>query len=90
MMAIIHNAVQVVATWLIPLCIAILLIAAVLKKVPVYETFVEGAKDGFYTAARIAPYLLAMFFAIHLFEGSGALHALLALLQASGQALRSP
>ncbi|MBB5019006.1 spore maturation protein SpmA [Chitinivorax tropicus] len=48
-----------------------------LKGVNVYETFVEGAKDGFATAVRIIPYLVAMLFAIALFRASGALDLLI-------------
>ena len=48
----------------IPLMIAIFLGWGFFKKVRVYEVFVEGAKDGFHTAIRIIPYLVAMLFAI--------------------------
>lgn len=47
------------------------------KKVPVYETFVEGAKEGFEVAVRIIPYLVAMLVAIGVFRASGALDGLL-------------
>lgn len=42
------------------------------KKVPVYETFVEGAKDGFSVFLRIFPYMLAMLVAIGMLRASGA------------------
>ncbi len=44
-----------------------------LKKVPVYEVFVEGAKEGFSVAVMIIPYLVAILFAIAMFRASGAL-----------------
>ena len=44
------------------------------KKVPVYEVFVEGAKEGFSTAVRIMPYLVAILFSIGMFRASGALN----------------
>jgi len=47
------------------------------KKVKVYETFVEGAKDGFTIAVRIIPYLVAILVAIGMFRASGALDLLL-------------
>ena len=50
------------------------------KRVPVYETFVEGAKEGFGVAVRIIPYLVAILFAIGMFRASGAMDALIALL----------
>ena len=49
----------------------------VFKKVKVYESFVEGAKDGFDIAVRIIPYLVAILVAIGMFRASGALEILL-------------
>jgi len=51
--------------------------AAVRRKVPVYETFVDGAKEGFGVAVGIIPYLVAMLVAIGVFRASGALDLLL-------------
>ncbi len=48
-----------------------------LKKVPVYEVFVEGAKEGFSVAVMIIPYLVAILFAIAMFRASGALDFLM-------------
>jgi len=50
------------------------------KKVKVYESFVEGAKDGFTIAVRIIPYLVAILVAIGMFRASGALDLLLNFL----------
>ncbi|MFQ6604120.1 MAG: spore maturation protein [Fidelibacterota bacterium] len=47
------------------------------KKVKVYEVFVEGAKDGFTIAVRIIPYLVAILVAIGMFRASGALDLML-------------
>ncbi|MBT3299999.1 MAG: spore maturation protein [Candidatus Marinimicrobia bacterium] len=49
----------------------------VFKKVKVYESFVEGAKDGFTISVRIIPYLVAILVAIGMFRASGALDLLL-------------
>ena len=49
----------------------------IIKKVKVYESFVEGAKDGFDIALRIIPYLVAILVAIGMFRASGALELLL-------------
>jgi spore maturation protein SpmB len=46
------------------------------NKLNVYETFIEGAKDGFHTAVKIIPYLIAMFIAIAVFRASGAMDLL--------------
>ncbi len=49
---------------------------AVVKKVNAYEAFIEGAKEGFETAIKIIPYLVAMLVAIGVFRASGALDLL--------------
>ena len=48
-----------------------------LKKVPVYETFVEGAKEGFDVAKNLLPYLVAMLCAVGVLRASGALEMVL-------------
>lgn len=53
--------------------IAAFLIGALRRRVPVYETFIEGAKDGFQIAIGIIPYLVAMLVAIGMLRASGAL-----------------
>ena len=53
--------------------IIIFIAAAVKKKVRVYDTFIEGAKEGFKTAVTIIPYLVAILVAIGMFRASGAL-----------------
>ena len=58
---------------ILPLMILIILTAGILKKVPVYEEFVEGAKDGFIVSIKIIPYLVALIAAISMFKASGAM-----------------
>ncbi len=53
--------------------IAFIPLYAYFKKVPVYESFVDGAKDGFSTAIGIIPHLVGMMVAISVFRASGAL-----------------
>jgi spore maturation protein SpmA len=48
------------------------------RKINVYETFIDGAKEGFATAVRIIPYLVAMLVAIGVFRASGAMDFLVA------------
>ncbi len=50
--------------------------AGIRKKINVYEAFIEGAKDGFQTAVRIIPYLVAILVGIGVFRASGAMDAL--------------
>ncbi len=52
------------------------IIAGMRKKINVYDSFVEGAKDGFITAVRIIPYLVAILVAIGVFRSSGAMDML--------------
>ena len=53
---------------------------AALRRVPVYEEFVEGAKEGFHVAVRVMPFLVAMLVALGIFRASGALELLQRLL----------
>ena len=58
---------------ILPLFILLILTYGIFKKVPVYEEFVDGAKDGFKVAVTIIPYLVALFVGISMFRASGAL-----------------
>lgn len=52
------------------------IIAAMIKRVNVYDAFIDGAKDGFKTAVGIIPYLIAILVAIGMFRASGAMDLL--------------
>ncbi|HPS14149.1 MAG TPA: spore maturation protein, partial [Prolixibacteraceae bacterium] len=54
------------------------ILMALFKKVNVYEAFIDGAKEGFGTAIKIIPYLIAMLVAIGIFRASGAMNYLVA------------
>ncbi len=64
----------------IPVFILFILGYGFYKKVPVYEAFIEGAKEGFTTVIRILPYLVAMLVAIGVFRTSGAMELLFTLI----------
>ena len=53
------------------------IIAGMVKKVNIYEAFIEGAKDGFTTAVRVIPYLVAILVAIGVFRASGGMDILI-------------
>ncbi len=53
------------------------ILAGVVKKVNVYDAFIEGAKEGFSTAVRIIPYLVAILVSIGVFRASGAMDILI-------------
>ena len=61
---------------ILPIMIIIILATGMLKKVPIYEEFVEGAKSGFKVSVSIIPYLVALIVAISMFRASGALEIL--------------
>ena len=63
--------IDALSLWALPAIILTILTVAMFKKVPVYETFTEGAKDGFQVAVRIIPYLTAIIVAISMFRASG-------------------
>ena len=65
--------------------ILLFLIAGAVKKVPVYESFVDGAKQGFDVAKDLLPYLVAMLCAIGVLRASGALDFLLEAIRVAVQ-----
>ena len=69
------------ARWAIPFILFAVPLYAFLCKVPVYETFVEGAENGFKTAVKILPFLIGMLVAIRVFVDSGALELLTGLFR---------
>lgn len=66
-----------VANILLMLIIIGFIIAGIIKKANVYDAFIEGAKDGFTTAVRIIPYLVAILVGIGVFRASGAMDLLI-------------
>jgi spore maturation protein B len=74
------SVVNLISAFAIPMFIVVFLGWGLVKKVKVYEVFVEGAKDGFNTAVKIIPFLVAMLFAIGVFRASGAMDVVVALL----------
>ncbi len=68
---------SVLANFLVFSVIIGFMIGAIRRRINLYETFVEGAKDGFKVAIGIVPYLVAMLVAIGVFRASGALDLIL-------------
>lgn len=71
---------KAVSPWIIPGLMAFFLGFGFLRRVRVYEVFVEGAKEGFQVAVRIIPYLVAILVAVGMFRASGAMEAMVSLL----------
>lgn len=66
--------IEVISIIAIPVIIVLFIGFGAIKKVKVYEQFVEGAKEGFNIAVRIIPYLVAMLAAIAIFRAGGAMN----------------
>ncbi|RCW64870.1 spore maturation protein [Saliterribacillus persicus] len=75
------NLISSISLWIIPLIILFILVIALIKKVPAYELFVEGGKEGMQLAISLLPFFLGMFVAISILQSSGALKAATSLLE---------
>jgi spore maturation protein B len=82
--------ISLISAWAIPVLITFIPLYAFSRKVPVYESFVEGAKDGFSTAIGIIPHLVGMMVAISVFRASGALDYLMSFVAPLMQGLGVP
>jgi spore maturation protein SpmA/spore maturation protein SpmB len=71
---------QSISPWIIPALMVGFLGFGLVRRVRVYEVFVEGAKDGFRVAIKIIPYLVAILVAVDMLRASGALDAMVNLL----------
>lgn len=65
--------VSLAAKWAIPIILFTITLLAFVKRINVYEMFIRGAEEGFTTAIKTIPYLVAMFVAISVFRASGAM-----------------
>lgn len=64
---------NLISKWAIPFLLLVIPVYGMIRRVPVYETFVEGAEEGFLTAVKIIPFLVGMMVAIAVFRASGAM-----------------
>src|SRR5690554_462221 len=76
-----RDIINIVSIAAIPFLIFSFIGYGALKKVKVYEQFVEGAKEGFNIAVRIIPYLVGMLMAIGIFRAGGAMEWLILILR---------
>ena len=77
MMDVLGAALNDAPKFIIPFMLVAIPLYGLFKRVPVYEEFVTGAKEGFQVAVRIIPYLVAILFAIGMFRASGAMDFLI-------------
>ncbi|GAB2718555.1 spore maturation protein [Paenibacillus thermoaerophilus] len=85
-----YGLIAILSAWAIPALIAFIPLYAAYRKVPVYESFVSGAKDGFDTAIRIIPHLVGMMVAISVFRASGAMDGIIGLIRPALEAVGIP
>jgi spore maturation protein SpmA len=71
---------RTISPWIIPGLMIGLLGFGFARRVPVYESFVDGARDGFNVAVRIIPYLVAILVAVAMLRSSGALEMFISLI----------
>lgn len=74
------EVIHTLSRWAVPTLLLAITAWGLSKGQPIYESFVEGAKEGWQTAVRLLPYLVAMLVAIQVFQHSGALAQLIKLI----------
>ena len=80
--SVLMNTVSISAASILLMTIIVgFIVAAMRRKVNVYDSFIEGAKEGFTTAVRIIPYLVAILVAIGVFRASGAMDWLMSAIR---------
>ncbi len=77
----IRAALEAVSLWAIPVMLVGIPLIGLIRKVKVYDVFIEGATEGFGVAVRIIPFLVGILVAIGMFRGSGAMDLLSAALR---------
>ncbi|EJY56412.1 nucleoside recognition domain-containing protein [Alicyclobacillus hesperidum URH17-3-68] len=75
-----QQAISAISEWMLPLLVGVILLHGIVKRVPIYSAFVDGAKGGFGTAVRLIPHLIAMVVAVSVFRASGAMDLLVKCL----------
>ncbi len=86
----IRAALDAISLWAIPVLLVGIPFIGLLRKVKVYDVFIEGATEGFQVAVRIIPFLVGILVAIGMFRGSGAMDLLIAGLRPIMNATRFP
>ena len=86
----IRGALDAISLWAIPVMLVGIPFVGILRKVKVYDVFIEGATEGFQVAVRIIPFLVGILVAIGMFRGSGAMDLLVAALRPMATATGFP
>lgn len=77
----IRAVLEAISLWAIPVMLVGIPLVGIIRKVKVYDVFIDGAKEGFDVAVKIIPFLVGILVAIGMFRGSGAMDLLTAGLR---------
>ncbi|HEY9403027.1 MAG TPA: hypothetical protein VIQ24_10055, partial [Pyrinomonadaceae bacterium] len=72
----IRATLEQISLWAMPVLLVLIPLIGIVRKVKVYDVFIDGAKEGFDVAVKIIPFLVGMLVAIGMFRGSGAMDLL--------------
>jgi len=86
----IRAALEAISLWAIPVLLVGIPLVGMIRKIKVYDVFIEGAKEGFQVAVRIIPFLVGILVAIGMFRASGAMDLLTDALRPMLSATRFP
>lgn len=79
-----------IGSFVLPVVIALILIFGMVRRVPMFDTFLDGAKEGMKSTASIAPALIGLITAVSMLKASGALDMFTAFLAPAAQAIGLP
>ena len=71
---------EIISKVILPIIIIIIIVNGVFKKIDIYDSFLEGAKEGLVTAFNIFPSIMAMIFAINIFLDSNILSLIVKII----------
>jgi len=77
----IKYVVEEISKWAIPVLLVFIPLIGMIRKVKVYDVFIDGAKEGFDVAVKIIPFLVGILVAIGMFRASGAMDLLTAAMK---------
>jgi len=77
----IQETMRQISIWAIPFLLVVIPLIGLIRKVKVYDVFIDGAKEGFGVAVNIIPFLVGLLVAIGMFRASGAMDLLTSALK---------
>ncbi|MGZ4808439.1 MAG: spore maturation protein [Thermoanaerobaculia bacterium] len=86
----IRSVLEQISLWAFPVLLVGIPLVGMIRKVKVYDVFIEGAKEGFQVAVRIIPFLVGILVAIGMFRASGAMDLLTDALRPAMNAIGFP